>query len=73
MKVNYAEEATLKVGVPYTYGIGNSWYVLTSAGDVLYLNDPDGIEPINENTAEWHRRSVHAQQGFRYAKSMEIL
>lgn len=73
MKVNYAEESTLKVGIPYTYGGGNSWYVLLSTGNVLYLNSLQGIETVSTQTAEWHHRSVHAQHGFRYAKSLEIL
>lgn len=73
MKVNYAEETTLKVGIPYTYGTGASWYVLTGKGDILYLNEPVGIELVSKDTAEWHRRSVQAQPGFRYAKSMGIL
>lgn len=73
MKVNYEEEASLKVGIPYTYGNGSNWYVLTPAGELLYLNDSEGIEAVVYSTAEWHRRSAHTQPGFRYAKSMEIL
>lgn len=73
MKVSYTEVATLRAGIPYTYGSGSNWYVLLRTGDVLHLNYLDGIETMSTQTAEWHRRSVHAQHGFRYAKSMEIL
>ena len=74
MKVNYSPcKASLKPGVPYTYGSGCNWYVLLVDGTVIFLNDPDGVCAIAEWAAKEHQERATCYKGFRYAQSMEIL
>lgn len=70
MKIEYSEQRSLQVGVPYTYGTGTNWYVRLPDNSVLYLN---GFVPVDDSDAEWHLAVAQSQRGFRYAKSMEIL
>ena len=66
MKVNYVEEPALKVGIPYTWGSNNHWYMNTTGGNTICLNDGASITSSKFS-------DIQNYAGLRYAKSMEIL
>lgn len=69
-KLYNAPDPGLLVGVPYTWGVGEHWYVLLDTGVVVYLND---FTVMSSLASDKHRKEATIYQGFRYAQSMEIL
>lgn len=71
MRILYTDaNSKLEEGRPYTWGLGNVWYVLLAGGKkVLNLKN---MEALNETQTRAHIDHVLRYDGFRYATYMEI-
>lgn len=63
-------DSKLKLGVPYTWGLGNLWYMRVSEDLVVQIEEVSRVAP--EGIATLHIAEATSFHGFRYAESLEI-
>ncbi|QBP32912.1 gp12 [Shigella phage Buco] len=66
-KIEYTSaHPTVQVGIPFTWGINAYWYIQSSNGYFLCLNDGKDV------TQSIDPYEILSERGFRYATSMEL-